>query len=73
MERDPKHVHLESAPPVTATEDFVRWNKLVGHQKVTDAYLVRLAEISGSKLLTFDRRLAGLGRKDAVEVIPVLG
>jgi predicted nucleic acid-binding protein len=35
-------------------------NRLVGHQQVTDAYLLALARKKGGKLATLDRSVAGL-------------
>jgi toxin-antitoxin system PIN domain toxin len=42
---------------------------VIGHQQVTDAYLVRLARAHDGKLASFDRGLAGFHR-DVVELVP---
>lgn len=53
----PQHRYLESLPsPVS-----VRFDSILGHRQVTDAYLVWLAQQHGARLLTFDSRLKGLG------------
>lgn len=33
------------------------WNRLQGHQQVTDVYLLALATAHGGRLVTFDRRI----------------
>lgn len=71
MTKDPLHRYLETMPAPIDPASLQRWNPVPGHQKVTDAYLVRIAEANDAKLLTFDRRIAGLGGKEAVEAIPV--
>jgi toxin-antitoxin system PIN domain toxin len=42
---------------------------VIGHRQVTDAYLVHLARAHQTRLVTFDRGLAGL-HGDLVRVIP---
>lgn len=46
----------------------VRLGGVIGHRQVTDAYLVQLARAHPTKLVTFDRGLAGL-HGDIVDVI----
>lgn len=46
------------------------FKNLIGHQQVTDAYLVATANACGGKLATFDKRVATLaGSAGIVEVI----
>jgi len=42
---------------------------VIGHRRVTDAYLAQLARHNGGKLATFDEGLAALHR-DVAELIP---
>ena len=66
--RDQQHVYLENLPALPATANVFR--HLLGHQQVTDAYLVGVAQAGGATLLTLDRRLVQHGRPLAhVEVI----
>jgi uncharacterized protein len=56
-----------------AVEDFR--DKLVGHQQVTDAYLLALAIHNNGKLATLDRAVlallaSGSPQRDRVELIP---
>ena len=63
---DRAHVFLVSLPPpVTFSRAFER---VLGHQQVTDAYLLGLARHHQATLLTFDRRAEAHG-PDAVEVL----
>jgi uncharacterized protein len=68
LTRDPQHVYLETLPALSQTAKVFR--KLLGHQQVTDAYLLGLAEASGATLLTLDRRMVPPGTAPAhVEVV----
>lgn len=42
---------------------------IFGYRQMTDAYLVQLANVHGSRLATFDQALAKL-RPDVVELVP---
>jgi len=53
--RDQQHVYLENLPALPQTASVFR--KLLGHQQVTDAYLLGVAEANGATLLTLDRRV----------------
>lgn len=65
---DPSHVFVEALPDIPRVAAHFR--RLLGHQQVTDAYLVALAETAGATLLTLDRRLLPPGKNPAlVEVI----
>ena len=46
----------------------VRWQGVVGHKQVTDAYLAELARANGGRLATFDGGLAALHR-DVADLI----
>lgn len=68
LTHDPQHVYVDGLPALPQTARFFR--RLVGHQQVTDAYLLAVADASDSTLLTLDRRLVPPGTARAhVEVI----
>jgi toxin-antitoxin system PIN domain toxin len=52
---DPLHQYLETLPPLDRLGSSFR--RLLGHQQVTDAYLVEIAEANDVTLLTLDQRL----------------
>jgi toxin-antitoxin system PIN domain toxin len=63
---DRAHVFLASLPsPATFARVF---DRVLGHQQVTDAYLVGLARHHKASLLTFDQRAEAHG-PDAIEVL----
>lgn len=55
LTRDPRHVYVDALPALPEAASFFR--RLLGHQQVTDAYLLAVAGASGATLLTFDRRV----------------
>ena len=55
MVHDARHVYLDPLPALPAVAPH--FQRLLGHQQVTDAYLLAVAEASGAKLLTLDRRI----------------
>lgn len=57
MVADPLHVYLDALPPPASENVF---GALLGHQQVTDAYLLRVAPANKATFLTFDRRLESL-------------
>jgi toxin-antitoxin system PIN domain toxin len=68
LTRDEQHVYLETLPALPQTASVFR--QLLGHQQVTDAYLLGVAEANSATLLTLDRRVVPPGRKRAhVEVV----
>lgn len=68
LTRDQQHVYLETLPALPDTASV--FGQLFGHQQVTDAYLLGVAEASGATLLTFDRRVVPPGEANAhVEVV----
>ena len=68
LTRDPQHVYLKTLPALLQMPNVFR--KLQGHQQVTDAYLLGVAEASGATLLTLDRRVVPSGTTDAhIEVL----
>jgi hypothetical protein len=68
LTRDPQHVYLDSLPSLPQMAGVFR--KIFGHQQVTDAYLLGIAETNGATLLTLDRRVVPPGAKPAhIEVI----
>src|ERR1700686_3822248 len=52
---DEHHRYFDLLPPHVSTEHVFR--PLLGHQQVTDAYFVAVAEANDATLLTLDRRL----------------
>ena len=52
---DKYHSYLEVLPSLASIESTLR--PLLGHQQVTDAYLVAVAEANDATLLTLDQRL----------------
>jgi toxin-antitoxin system PIN domain toxin len=68
LTHDQQHVYLENLPALHQTASVFR--RLLGHQQVTDAYLLGVADASGATLLTFDRRVVLPGSTRAhIEVI----
>jgi len=55
LTRDSQHIYLENLPALPRTASV--FGHLLGHQQVTDAYLLGVAEANGATLLTLDRRL----------------
>ena len=65
---DARHRYLTPLPPLP--EAAQHFHHLLGHQQVTDAYLLAVAVAHDAVLLTLDRRLAPpAGSGAAVEVI----
>ena len=64
---DGRHSYLESLPALPEAGTFFR--RLLGHQQVTDAYLLAMATMNDAVLLTLDRRIAPGEAGGAVEVI----
>src|SRR5229473_3344165 len=56
LTRDPQHVYVDALPALPEAASF--FHRLLGHQQVTDAYLLAVAGASGATLLTLDRRVA---------------
>jgi uncharacterized protein len=54
---DSQHLYLDSLPAPTSQDWRDTFRKVLGHQQVTDAYLLRLAAANKAVLVTFDRRL----------------
>ena len=53
--RDRRHRYLEICPALPSVA--ARFRLLLGHQQVTDAYLIAIAAANDAVLLTLDRRL----------------
>jgi toxin-antitoxin system PIN domain toxin len=70
LARDARHMYLEALPPLPRVASHFR--RLLGHQQVTDAYLVAIAESHEATLLTLDRRivLPGASRHPVEVVVP---
>ena len=66
--RDRRHRYVELLPTLPRVETHFR--RLLGHQQVTDAYLLAVATTNDAILLTLDRRLAlPAAARATVEVI----
>ncbi|MEA2344281.1 MAG: uncharacterized protein QOF63_2450 [Thermoanaerobaculia bacterium] len=52
---DEHHRYVDVLPPIADVDATIR--RLLGHQQITDAYLVAVAEANDATLLTLDRRL----------------
>jgi toxin-antitoxin system PIN domain toxin len=57
---DSLHVYLDALPAPVSANWRDAFETLLGHQQVTDAYLLRLAAASNAVLVTFDRRLESI-------------
>jgi predicted nucleic acid-binding protein len=62
---DPRHVFW----PNDISMASVRWDGVLGHRQVTDAYVAALARHHGGKVATLDSGFAAL-HDDVVELIP---
>jgi toxin-antitoxin system PIN domain toxin len=68
LTRNQQHVYLGSLPAVSQVAPLFR--PLLGHQQVTDAYLLGVAETYGATLLTLDRRVVPPSRLRAhIEIL----
>jgi toxin-antitoxin system PIN domain toxin len=66
---DPQHVYLDALPAPTAEHWLDIFGTLLGHQQVTDAYLLRLAGAHNARFVTFDRRLPSVAAGKASVVV----
>jgi predicted nucleic acid-binding protein len=65
---DEQHTYLGVLPPIAELDATIRG--LLGHQQITDAYLVAVAEANDGTLLTLDRRLVtNAVARDRVETL----
>jgi predicted nucleic acid-binding protein len=70
MVRDSRHEYLVSLPSPVGQHFSTAFTSILGHQQVTDAYLLALAGQQRATFLTFDARLQSLARQDAkVEIL----
>ena len=60
MTGDPKHVYLAELPAPRSTPVRELFAELLGHNQVTDAYLLAVARHHGATFLTFDGRMRSL-------------
>jgi predicted nucleic acid-binding protein len=62
-----QHLYLADLPPVTRCTELAR---ILGPNKVTDAYLLSLARHHHCRFVTFDRRLVSIAHdEEMVEVL----
>jgi uncharacterized protein len=67
---DSLHIYLDSLPAPAAEGWLNVFAKLLGHQQVMDAYLLRLAAANNAVFVTFDRRLESVaGGRPRVTVL----
>jgi toxin-antitoxin system PIN domain toxin len=65
---DEHHIYFEILPRLSNME--ISFRRLLGHQQVTDEYLVAVAEANDATLLTLDQRLvATVAARERVEVL----
>lgn len=62
---DSLHVYLDSLPAPASEKWREAFARVLGHQQVTDAYLLKLAAANGAVLVTFDRRLESIAGDQA--------
>lgn len=55
LTQDGRHRYLEQLPSLRSVRNH--FHRLVGHNQVTDTYLLALAATNGAVLLTLDRRM----------------
>ena len=68
LTQDGQHRYLELLPSLPSVRD--RFHRLMGHNQVTDAYLLALAATNGAVLLTLDRRIVPPGSvREHIEVL----
>jgi toxin-antitoxin system PIN domain toxin len=69
--RDPHHRFLPDLVPVEESAVLAAFQRVLGPQQVTDAFLLALAARNGARLLTLDTRLTNLAAGVAdLEVLP---
>src|SRR5579864_6823796 len=56
---DPMHLYIDS-PSILSARRNLALERAIGHQQVTDAYLLSLAASHGARFLTLDTRLTDL-------------
>jgi len=65
-----RHPHHRFFSDLEAPVYFPEIASLLGYQQLTDAYLIGMARLTQSRLVTFDRRLASLtSNKSLIEII----
>jgi len=62
MTRNSGHRFIGELPPLESPEFVDAVERMLGHQQVTDGYLVALAQHHEIRLVTFDRRIDALSR-----------
>ncbi|HXN45375.1 MAG TPA: TA system VapC family ribonuclease toxin [Bryobacteraceae bacterium] len=67
MTRDPRHAYLDRL----ASPAGLDFGKVLGHNQLTDAYLLALARRHEAAFLTFDTRLRGLAQGAQLEILGV--
>lgn len=55
LTQDGQHRYLQLLPYLPSVRNY--FHRLVGHNQVTDAYLLALAATNGAVLLTLDQRM----------------
>jgi toxin-antitoxin system PIN domain toxin len=68
MTAHPEHRFLSEHPPIDDASFADVASRLMGHQQVTDAYLVAFARHHDVQLVTFDRRIEAISPADGLVV-----
>jgi hypothetical protein len=72
MTRDSEHVYLSESPSPVGLGWLRESSKLLGHQQVTDLYLLLFAAHHAATLLTFDRRLTLVNERLPVQLLAMV-
>jgi uncharacterized protein len=67
LTNDEQHIYLADLPPMSECSELTR---IIGPNKVTDAYLLSLARHHHCRFVTFDRRLVSVSlHEEMVEIL----
>jgi toxin-antitoxin system PIN domain toxin len=69
MVADSLHIYLDILPAPVSEDWRDIFAALLGHQQVTDSYLLRLAAANNAVFVTFDRRLESMAAGNAKVVV----
>ena len=67
---DSRHRYLDTLPSPVSASSRASFQRILGYQQITDAYLLALAQRYDAKLVTFDQRILALAMsKEQVEIL----
>lgn len=66
---DAFHIYIDSLPAPACEDWRDTFLAVLGHNRVTDAYLLKLAAANDAVLVTFDRRLESLANRKAKVIV----